>query len=54
MSSEAVSTRAVPRMMTLQPSATVWSSASNRTLSFMTVLNNLVPSAVRNSTVRSG
>ena len=37
--------------MTLQPSDTLWSSASNATRLFMTTVNSLAPSAVRNSTV---
>ena len=39
-------------MITLQPSSATWSSASKSTWSFITVVNSLVPSAVRNSTER--
>ena len=45
------STRALPLTMTLQPSDTLWSSASNATRLFITTVNSLVPSAVRESTV---
>ncbi len=51
MSSEEYSTSAFPRTMTLQPSTTLWSSASKSTFSFMTVPNSLVPSALRNRIV---
>ena len=42
----------MPFTMTLQPSAASWSSASKRTRLLIAALTNLVPSAVRKSTVR--
>ena len=44
--------RAVPLTITLQPSATLWSSASNSTLLLIAALTSFVPSAVRNNKVR--
>jgi len=46
------SERAMPLTITLQPSATLWSSASNNTWLLIAVLTSFVPGAVRNSTVR--
>jgi hypothetical protein len=44
--------RAVPLTITLQPSSAVLPSASNNTSLLIAELTNLVPSAVRNSTLR--
>ena len=52
ISSSVPRVRATPLTITLQPSATLWSSASKTTLLLIAALTNLVPSAVRNSTVR--